>query len=242
MFGELALSERAIADHSILTLGSATADANFTLNQAATYIGVDAAAMSAIAIKLSVGSGILTGLMDATLEFTQSSALTRFATGVSAQIVTAVQATNALYVARGISDQDAQFIQDNAAVAVLSGIAEQDVNFTESATANMLYSGIPEMSAEFVQSLLAGVITNNPASIEAVFVQASEGSKVILSGPAQVDAAFIQTTDGRLYWDNWTGSPSNSPQENWVQIVPTGGTWTEINASATIETWTNKVV
>jgi hypothetical protein len=138
MFGELALSERAIADHSILTLGSATSDANFTLNQAATYIGVDAAEMSAIAIKLSVGSGILTGLLDATLEFTQSSALTRFATGVSAQVVTAVQATNALYVARGISDQDAQFIQDSAGLAIVSGISEQDANFTESASANML--------------------------------------------------------------------------------------------------------
>jgi hypothetical protein len=90
--------------------------------------------------------------------------------------------------------------------------------------------------------LLAGVITNNPASIEAVFVQASEGSKVILSGPAQVDAAFIQTTEGRLYWDVWTGRPTYSPQENWVQIVPAGGTWTDINAGATIATWTNKVV
>jgi hypothetical protein len=242
MLGELALSERAIADHSILTLGSATADANFTLGQAGTYIGVDAAEMNAVAVKVSVGSGILTGLIDATLEFTQSSALTRFATGVSAQVLTAVQTSNALYVARGISDQDAQFIQDSAAVAIVSGISEQDANFTESANANMLYSGIPEMSAEFIQSLLAGVISNNPASIEAVFVQATEGSKVILSGPAQIDAAFIQTTEGRLYWDVWTGGPTYSPQENWVQIVPAGGTWTEINAGATIATWTNKVV
>ena len=119
MLGELALSERAIADHSILTLGSATADVNFTLGQTGTYVGIDAAEMNAVAVKVSVGSGILTGLIDATLEFTQSSALTRFATGVSAQVVTAVQATNALYVARGISDQDAQFIQDSAAVVLV---------------------------------------------------------------------------------------------------------------------------
>ena len=33
MFGELALSEKAFADHGILTLGSATADANFTLGK-----------------------------------------------------------------------------------------------------------------------------------------------------------------------------------------------------------------
>jgi hypothetical protein len=106
----------------------------------------------------------------------------------------------------------------------------------------MLYSGIPEMSAEFIQSLLAGVITNNPASIEAVFVQTTRGNKVLEMVPLQVNAAFIQTTEGRLYWDVWTGGPTYSPQENWVQIVPSGGTWTDINAGATIATWTNKVV
>ena len=221
MFGELALSEKAFADHGILTLGSATADANFTLGQAATYIGVDAAEMSAIAVKLSVGSGILTGLIDATLEFTQSSAGTRFATGIS----------------------------------------EQDAAFIQSAAANTIRSGISEQEAAFIASILGGAITNNPASLEAVFVQTSDvvAVRTLISeqeasftqsslgglpffSELEVTAAFIQTTEGRLYWDIWTGSPGNSPQENWVQISPTGGTWTEINAGAIISTWTEKVV
>lgn len=241
MFGELALSEKAFADHGILTLGSATADANFTLGQAATYIGVDAAEMSAIAVKLSVGSGILTGLIDATLEFTQSSAGTRFATGISGQVFNTLQTSEGLRFATGISDQNAAFIQSAAASTTLSGISEQE--------------------AAFIASILGGAITNNPASLEAVFVQTTDavavrgavseqeasftqssfGGKLFFSEPA-FTGVFIQTTDGRLYWDIWTGSPGNSPQENWVQITPTGGTWTEINAGAIISTWTEKVV
>ena len=64
MFGELTLSERAIADHSILTLGSATSDANFTLDQTGTYIGITSAEMNAIASKASIAVGILVGIID----------------------------------------------------------------------------------------------------------------------------------------------------------------------------------
>ena len=113
-------------------------------------------------------------------------------------------------------------------------------------------------------SALGGAITNNPASLEAVFIQttngiavrggiseqdssftqATLGSKVFEAGPLQISGVFIQTTDGRLYWDIWTGMPRQHPHKStWVQISPTGGTWTEINAGAISQTlWTQKVV
>ena len=242
MLGSLALSEQAIAADGVLLFGSQSVSADFTAGQTGTYIGITSAEMNAIASKASIAVGILVGIIDATLEFTQSSAATRFATGISGQVFSTIQTSEGLRYATGISEQDAAFIQSSAANATRSGISEQE--------------------AAFIVSALGGAITNNPASLEAVFIQTSAanatfsgvseqdvsftqatlGSRVFEADPLQIDAVFIQTTDGRLYWDVWTGSPSTSPQENWVQIVPTGGTWTEINAGGIVDIWTQKVV
>ena len=242
MLGEFALSERAIADGGALLSASQTVSADFTAGQTGTYIGVTGAEMNAIASKASIAVGILVGLIDATLEFTQSSAATRFATGISGQVFSTIQTSEGLRFATGISEQDVAFIQSSAASSVLGGVSEQD--------------------AAFIVSALGGAITNNPASLEAVFIQTTNGiavrggiseqdasftqttfgSRVFEADPLQISGVFIQTTDGRLYWDIWSGSPSTSPQESWVQINPTGGTWTEINAGGIVDIWTQKVV
>ena len=47
------------------------------------------------------------------------------------------------------------------------------------------------------------------------------------------------TSIGNLLWEPI--DPTN-PAENWTQIAHSGGTWTVINAGATTNTWTNKVV
>ena len=242
MLGSLALSEQAIAADGILLLGAQSVSTDFTAGQTGTYIGITSAEMNAIASKASIAVGILVGIIDATLEFTQSSEATRFATGISGQVFSTIQTSEGLRYATGISEQDAAFIQSSAASTALSGISEQE--------------------AAFIVSALGGAITNNPASLEAVFIQttngiavrggiseqdasftqATFGSRVFEADPLQISGVFIQTTDGRLYWDIWTGSPSTSPQESWVQINPTGGTWTEINAGGIVDIWTQKVV
>ena len=242
MLGSLAFSEQAIAADGILLLGAQSVSTDFTAGQTGTYIGITSAEMNAIASKASIAVGILVGIIDATLEFTQSSEATRFATGISGQVFSTIQTSEGLRYATGISEQDAAFIQSSAASSTLSGISEQE--------------------AAFIVSALGGAITNNPASLEAVFIQttngiavrggiseqdasftqATFGSRVFDADPLQISGVFIQTTDGRLYWDIWTGSPSTSPQESWVQINPTGGTWTEINAGGIVDIWTQKVV
>ena len=242
MLGSLAFSEQAIAADGILLLGAQSVSTDFTAGQTGTYIGITSAEMNAIASKASIAVGILVGIIDATLEFTQSSEATRFATGISGQVFSTIQTSEGLRYATGISEQDAAFIQSSAASSTLSGISEQE--------------------AAFIVSALGGAITNNPASLEAVFIQTTNGiavrggiseqdasftqttlgSRVFEAGPMQISGVFIQTTDGRLYWDIWTGSPSTSPQESWVQINPTGGTWTEINAGGIVDIWTQKVV
>ena len=60
MFGEFALSERAIADHSILNFGALEASANFTQTTPAILVGDVIVTMNAPSVSLSAGLGILT--------------------------------------------------------------------------------------------------------------------------------------------------------------------------------------
>ena len=240
MFGELALSERAIADQGILAFGSATADANFTVDGASMFVANGSAPMDAVGVKLTVGVGVLAGIFEASAQFVQSVDLTRFGVVVAEMDFSTVQTANGMFVASAISEQDADFIQSTNSVMTLSAASEQSANFTQTSASGVLYSASQEMTAEFIQSVTPTFIINSrPLDIESVFIQSSLATKVILMDELQINAVFIVSAEGRFYWER---IDADTPSENWVQVVPSGGTWTDINASGTIATWTNKVV
>ena len=240
MFGELALSERAIADQGILAFGSATADANFNVDGASMFVANGSAPMDADSGKLTVGVGVLAGILEASAQFVQSVDLTRFGVVVAEMDFSTVQTANGMFVASAISEQDADFIQSTNSVMTLSAASEQSANFEQTSGGSVLYSASQEMTAEFIQSVAPTFIINSrPLDIESVFIQTSLGTKVILMDELQINAVFIVSAEGRFYWER---IDADTPSENWVQVVPSGGTWTEINAGGTIETWTNKVV
>ena len=240
MFGELALSERAIADQGILAFGSATADANFTVDGAPMFVANASAEMEAIGVKATIGVGVLAGIFEASASFLQGTELTRFGTVIAEMDFSTVQTANGTFVASAISEQDAAFIQSTNAVMTLSAVSEQSANFTQTSAAGVLHSASQEMTAEFIQSVAPTFIINSrPLDIESVFIQTSLGTKVILMDELQINAVFVVSAQGRFYWER---IDADTPSENWVQVVPSGGTWTEINAGGTIETWTNKVV
>jgi|5B_taG_2_1085324.scaffolds.fasta_scaffold12031_3 hypothetical protein len=240
MFGELALSERAIADQGILAFGSATADANFTVDGASMFVANGSAEMEAIGVKATIAVGVLAGIFEASAQFLQSTGLTRFGTIIVDMDFSTVQTANGTFVASAISEQDAVFIQSTNSVMTLSAASEQSANFTQTSAAGVLYSASQEMTAEFIQSVTPTFIINSrPLDIQSVFIQTSLGAKVILMDELQINAVFIVSAEGRFYWER---IDADDPSENWVQVVPSGGTWTEINAGGTIETWTDKVV
>lgn len=240
MFGELALSERAIADQGILAFGSATADANFTVDGAPMFVANASAEMEAIGVKATIGVGVLAGIFEASASFLQGTELTRFGTVIADMNFSTVQTANGTFVASAISEQDAVFIQSTNSVMTLSAASEQSANFTQTSAASVLYSASQEMTAEFIQSVTPTFIINSrPLDIQSVFIQTSLGAKVILMDELQINAVFIVSAEGRFYWER---IDADDPSENWVQVVPSGGTWTEINAGGTIETWTDKVV
>jgi len=232
--------QKELADQGILAFGSATADANFTVDGAPMFVANASAEMEAIGVKATIGVGVLAGIFEASASFLQGTELTRFGTVIVDMDFSTVQTTNGTFVASAISEQDAAFIQSTNSVMTLSAASEQSANFTQTSGANLLYSASQEMTAEFIQSVTPTFIINSrPLDIESVFIQTSLGTKVILMDELEINAVFVVSAEGRFYWER---IDADTPSENWVQVVPSGGTWTEINAGGTIETWTNKVV
>lgn len=239
MLGEFALSERAITAQGILVAGAASAEVNFTSSQVGTYIGSGIDEMSAIAVKLSIGSGVMLGSSELSAEFTQSSTPTRFATGVSAQIISFDQSSIGTGVVSGVSSQTFNFVQSSAGVNVLSGESDIISLFEQGTFARVISNGISRSSFEFSQSTTPTLVKLLSTEILFEFGFTQTSGILIYDNDLNVNFAFSMSANGALLWERINASV---PSENWTPITPAGGAWTEINANGNIETWTQMVV
>ncbi len=240
MFGELALSERAIADQGILSFGSATANANFVISSNFANLQASGSlSLEAISSISRIGAGTLTGVIGVTSEFEQSANALRFATGIVEKSFGFVADTDGILVKNGISEQSFDFTQNASGIRFASGVSEQSFDFVQSLSANALYSAHSSQFFDFTQGsegsrVLPGASEN---FVEFAFVQTA--GILIYRSIVGIEFAFIQTIDGDLLWVEIDAS---TPVETWSQINASGGTWTPINASGTIEQWIKKVV
>ncbi len=240
MFGELALSERAIADQGILSFGSATANANFVISSNFANLQASGSlSLEAISSISRIGAGTLTGVIGVTSEFEQSANALRFATGIVEKSFGFVADTNGILIRNGISEQSFDFTQSASAIKFVTGVSEQSFDFVQSLSANALYSAHSSQFFDFTQGsegsrVLPGASEN---FVEFAFVQTA--GILIYRSIVGIEFAFIQTIDGDLLWVEIDAS---TPVETWSQINASGGTWTPINASGTIEQWIKKVV
>ena len=239
MFGELALSERAIADQGILAAGSATANANFTVDGAPIRITNDSIDMEAILSISRIGSGTLIGTIGVTSEFEQSANALRFATGVVEKSFGFIVESDGNLIKNGISEQSFDFTQSAAGIRFASGVSEQSFDFIQSLSANALYSAHSDQTFDFTQSAEGSRVLSGASEnfVEFAFVQTA--GILIYRSVVGIEFAFIQTINGDLLW---VEIDANTPVETWSQINASGGTWTPINASGTIEQWIKKVV
>lgn len=240
MFGEFAISERAIAAHGILNFGSATADANFTVSDAGNLIAKGSMELSAIATKTSIGVGILVGLIETSANFTLSSDLLRFATGISGQVINTVQSSTSSATLKGVSEQDFSFTEVMDGIAVLSGVSEQDFATIQTALANTISSGVSTQDFSFETGDLTLSLIYNGASVQsAQFDQSALGGLIVPAESDMVDL-FVQSAFGELLWVKINASSGGV--EAWTEITHSGDTWTEINAGGIVDQWIEKVV
>ncbi len=240
MFGELALSERAIADQGILSFGSATANANFVISSNFANLQASGSlSLEAISSISRIGAGTLTGVIGVTSEFEQSANALRFATGIVEKSFGFVADTNGILIRNGISEQSFDFTQSASGVKFVSGESEQSFDFVQSLSANALYSAHSSQFFDFTQGSEASRLVNGVSEnfVEFDFIQTA--GILIYRNNLNVEFAFVQTANGNLLW---VEIDANTPVETWSQINASGGTWTPINASGTIEQWIKKVV
>ena len=240
MFGELALSERAIASHGILNFGSASADSSFVMSSDfANFQASGSLSLEAISSISRIGAGTLTGTIGVTSEFEQSANALRFATGIVEKSFGFVADTDGILVKDGISEQSFDFTQNASGLRFASGVSEQSFDFVQSLSANAFYSAHSSQFFDFTQDanlsrVLSGASEN---FVEFDFIQTA--GILIYRNIFNVEFAFVQTINGDLLWLEIDAS---TPAETWSQINASGGTWTPINASGTIEQWIKKVV
>lgn len=240
MFGELALSERAIADQGILAFGSATADANFVVSSDFANIQASGSlSLEAISSISRIGAGTLIGTIGVTSEFEQSANALRFATGIVEKSFGFVADTDDSVIRNGISEQSFDFTQNASGIRLASGVSEQSFDFVQSISVNALYSANSSQFFDFTQGSEGSRVLNGASEnfVEFDFIQTA--GILIYRNNLNVEFAFVQTINGDLLW---LEIDANTPVETWSQINASGGTWTPINASGTIEQWIKKVV
>lgn len=239
MLGAVAISERAISDQGVLLEGAQSIFSQFELGNNSNIIAKGSAEMIAIGVKASIGVGILTGIMEASANFTQNASLLRFATGVSGMVCTSVQTSSGTYVASALSEQDASFIQDSAATKIAITSSEQSANFTQSSSANVDFSGAAAVDFEFSQESSGSRVNTGVLALVSEFELDETAGILIYDNELHVDFFFVQTTNGALLWEKIDAGAS---PENWSPVAPSGGTWTEVDANGNIEIWKKMVV
>ena len=239
MFGSAAISEFPIASQSILLFESASIDANFTQTTPAVKIANGVMNVQGTSSKASIGVGVLAGIVDGSFNFTEAADLTRFATGVSAQVIKFDQSSDANITAITGSGQSFDFTQDSTGLTIKTGISEASANFISEADAVAIYSAASTSSAEFVQDVLGGIITSGISEQSMQFDSFQVGGFLIQNSIIGLEFGFVQTTDGDFLW---VRIDADTPSETWTGISHSGDTWTEINASGIVNTWNEKVV
>ena len=239
MLGAVSISEKAISDQGALISAAQSINAQFNLSANGIFVGEVICDMEAIATKTSIGVGVLAGIMEASANFTQSSDLLRFATGVSGTVCTSVQTSAGTYVASALSEQDAAFIKSSEAQRIAGGTSEQSANFTQSASAQAEYSGFMSADSEFSAEGSGSRVNSGVMALLNEFEFNQVAGILIYDAEIEVDYFFVQTADGALLWERIDAGAS---PENWTPVAPSGGTWTEVDANGNIEIWTQMVV
>ena len=99
MFGELALSERAIASQGVMLFGAETLEASFTSSANASPVFTGVLDLDGTSIKASIGVGVFSGVMTGDINFTQTSTPSATLSGVQ-EYISSFDSTTAAQDAR----------------------------------------------------------------------------------------------------------------------------------------------
>jgi hypothetical protein len=190
--------------------------------------------------KVSAASGLLTADVEITSDFTQNAQGLRFATGVAGLDANFTQTGVPNIIASGVSEQSANFTQTSAQTLIAGGTADISGNFTQTTAAVRILYGLQDSTYRFdLIDVLGGVLFSGELEATSEFFVTKSLGGLLRFASTSADSFFIQSTLGEILWEP---VDPNTTVEIWVPMTHTGGTWTPINASGTIQQWIQKVV
>lgn len=237
MFGELALSERAIASQGVLLFGTESLSADFT--QTTDGIGVfnGVLELSSTTVFASFAAGLAAGIAELSSSFTKTTVQTVIRTD-SADLVFEFENTDAdpTLIASAVSELSGNFTQTSQANITATGVSEQSGNFTQSSAANLTASGLSTHIANAdVDDIPPRIVRQANADIVANFEQDTDGN-LILKLAQTMDMEFSKSTLGEILYELLD---TDSTIESWTDLsTGASATWTDLQASAA-ESWTD---
>ena len=216
MFGELSLSERAIASQGVMFFGSETVTSEFTqtTNGVATLSGL--LDLSGTSVKAAFAAGTAAGIAELSMNFAMTTVQTVIRTN-SADLIFTFENTEAdpALIASGVSELSGNFTQTSQANFTASGVSEQSGNFTQTSDGNFVASGFSTQIANAdVDDIPPKVVRQAEADIIATFEQDTDGI-LILKLAQTMDLEFAQTTLGEILYELLQ---TDSTVESWTDL------------------------
>jgi hypothetical protein len=237
MFGELALSERAIASQGVMFFGSETVTSEFTQTTDGVAVLSGLLEMSSTTVQSAFAAGLAAGIAELSMNFTKTTVQTVIRTN-SADLTFTFENTEAdpTLIASGVSELSGNFTQTTQANFTASGVSEQSGNFTQTSDGNLVASGLSTQIANAdVDDIPPKIVRQANADIVANFEQDTDGI-LILKLAQTMDLEFAQSTLGEILYELLQ---TDSTVESWTDLsTGASATWTDLQASAA-ESWTD---
>ena len=192
MFGELSLSERAIASQGVMFFGSETVTSEFTQTTDGVAILSGLLDLSGTSVKAAFAAGTAAGIAELSMNFAMTTVQTVIRTN-SADLIFTFENTEAdpTLIASGVSELSGNFTQTSQANFTASGVSDQSGNFTKTSDGNLVASGLSTHTFNLgFDDIPPKIVRQAEADIIANFEQDTDGN-LILKLAQTLDRAMI---------------------------------------------------
>ena len=236
MFGELALSERAIASQGVMFFGSKTVTCEFTQTTDGVAILSGLLELSSTSVQSAFAAGLASGIANLSMNFTKTTVQTVIRTDSADLTFLFEKAVDPTLIASGVSELSGNFTQTTQANFTASGVSEQSGNFTQSSDVSLIASGLSTqiLNAD-LDDISAGIIRQATTDMVAIFEQDTSGNAT-LSLSQTLDMNFSKSTLGEILYELLD---TDSTVESWTDLsTGASATWTDLQGAVS-ESWTD---
>ena len=236
MFGELSLSERAIASQGVMFFGSETVTSEFTQTTGGVAILSGLLDLSGTSSKAAFAAGVAAGIAELSVNFVMTTVQTVIRTDSADLEFTFESVADPTLIASGVSELSGNFTQTSQANFTASGVSEQSGNFTQTSNGNLVASGLSTHTFNMsVDDIPPKVVRPAEADIIANFEQDTAGNATLVLSQS-LDMNFAKSTLGEILYELLQ---TDSTVESWTDLsTGASATWTDLQASAS-ESWTD---